>query len=240
MQRLEIARWPDKANITDAFIKRVATQTQQFEYNSGATGEWVKLHSGLGYLPLQIALPIDNIRAEALSVVDQMVDLEVGGHDSRGWTGLGLYGVSAAQQGDYGSSSSASTGQWTDIARTYMPKTVEFFETVWPHEKFWKIRLLGLKPGGVIGMHHDDCTGLDQINIGIDHPNDCNFYIDRAGIVPFENGRVFVTDVKRWHAVVNNSDRVRLHITVYQEDGKEFQDLVKISYHEYAKSLACC
>lgn len=238
MQRLEIARWPDKAGITDTFIKRVATQRQQFEYNPAATGEWVKLHSRLGYLPLQIELPIDDIKAEALAVVDHMVDLDVGGYDSGGWTGLGLYGVEESQQGDYGSTKSASTGRWTDVALKHMPRTVEFFEKVWPHNRFWKIRLLGLLPGGVIGMHHDDCTGLDQINIGIDHPQECNFYLDRAGILPFRDGSVFVTDVKRWHAVVNKGTRTRLHITVYQEDNAEFQNLILKSYHEYAKTLA--
>jgi hypothetical protein len=238
LQRLEIANWPNKAGITDAFIKKVATQQQQFDYNPNATGDWVKLHSGLGYLPLQISLPIDKIKAEALSVVEYMVDLDVGGLDSGGWTGLGLYGVEETQQGDYGSVDSTSTGRWTQVALTHMPNTIEFFESVWPHSKFWKIRLLGLKPGGVIGMHHDDCTGLDQINIGIDHPDGCNFYNDRSGILPFQDGSVFVTNVNRWHAVVNNGDRVRLHITVYQEDDSRFQDLVEKSYHDYAKTLA--
>jgi hypothetical protein len=27
---------------------------------------------------------------------------------------------------------------------------------------------------------------------------------------------------------------------IYQKDNTQFEDLVKISYHEYAKSLACC
>jgi len=240
MQRLEISKWFPKPGITEHFATRTANQTQHIDYRADADADWIKQSSGLGYLPLSIVLPADIMLHEARAVIPYMVDLNVGGNDSHGWTGLGLFGINTAQQGDYGNSNVASNNQWGAIALEHMPETVKWFEAHWPREQFWKIRLLGLAPGGVVGMHNDDCNGLDNINIAIDHPAGCDFYLDQSGIVPFKNGTAFAIDVSRWHAVINRSDQIRLHMVIYQKDNKHFEDLVKISYHEYAKSLACC
>mgnify|MGYP003339585121 FL=1 len=96
--------------------------------------------------------------------------------------------------------------------------------------------MLGLASGGQLGVHHDDCDGLDNINIGVEHPEGCDFYLENSGIIPFANGRVFALDAGRRHAVINNSSTVRYHLTIYQEDDQRFKDLMVKSYHEYFKN----
>lgn len=229
MTRKEISDFAQHAGITDAFMRSVRGTVQNIPRNPEADAEWICWHSGLAYLPLDLDLPWHMIQLEASNAVAHMIPQPVTSYDSRGWTNLGLYSRGADDPGDY-HGPVLGENDWTDLAVELMPETVRYFKQEWPHAKFYKIRLLGLEPNGVIGLHKDDCHGLDNINIAIDHPIGCEFGIEGGGIIPFENGRAFITNVGRRHAVVNPTQHTRLHISLYQAHDIRMKQLIEQSY----------
>lgn len=235
-QRKEIAKFANIPGLTNSFVRYQTKLTQQHTPNPGATVDWVVNESGLGYLPLDIELPWQMIREEALAVVPDMIAYPATDYDSHGWFNFGVYTRGADDLGDHGRDVIEHNDSWTDQARLLMPRTVEYFTTLWPHKQFHKIRLLGLYPQGVIGLHSDDCDGLYNINIAIDHPASCNFVVENSGVIPFENGRAFLVDVGRRHAVVNNSNQLRIHLVVYQDNDDAFEELVLRSYNKYTQA----
>jgi hypothetical protein len=216
-QRIEQATVVDIAGVTPSFVRSVQSQQQQTPvFNPNASVDWIKYNSGLGYLPLAIDIPWVLLQQEAHAVVHHMHRLDLGGKDSHGWSTLPIY----------------LQGEWTGL----MPKTVEWFKTQWPCKHFYTIRLLGLDPDGVIGLHTDDCRGLNNINIAIDHPPECKFVLERSGVIPFVNGAVFAVDTGLRHAVVNPGSQLRLHIAVYHEDNEQYQQVLFNSYEKYCTS----
>jgi hypothetical protein len=235
-QRKEIAKFANIPGVTNSFVRHQAKLTQQHIPNPGATVDWVLNKSNLGYLPLDIELPWQVIRKEALAVVPEMIAYPATDYDSHGWVNFGIYTRGADDLGDHDRTVIEHNDSWTDQARKLMPRTVEYFSTQWPHQQFHKIRLLGLYPKGVIGLHSDDCNGLHNINIAIDHPDSCDFVVENSGVIPFENGRAFLVNVGRKHAVINNSNQLRIHLVVYQDNNDAFDNLVLQSYNKYTQA----
>ena len=223
--RKEEAIFIKKENITPLFVKHTALQQQHADYVATADYNHVKWHSGLGYLPLLVTIPLETIQLELQAVKSHMKD--IADLYTPGWLNFSMYAPTELETGD---------SYWHPLALELMPETIRWFKSEWPAKSFYRMRMLGLAPGGQLGVHHDDCDGLDNINIGIEHPEGCDFYLENSGIIPFANGRVFALDAGRRHAVINNSSTVRYHLTIYQEDDQRFKDLMVKSYHEYFKN----
>jgi hypothetical protein len=234
--RKELSQFANRPGITGAFVKQQSGISQYSTYNSEATVDWIINNSNLGYLPLAVDIPWRVINEEAQAVLPFMIANPPGDADSRGWLNFGIYSRGVHDLGDYGRTDLNQTNDWTAEAQQHMPETVRYFRDNWPHQQLYKIRLLGLEPGGVIGLHTDDCTGLNNINIAIDHPDDCDFVLENSGVIPFENGRAFLVNTGRRHAVINRSNRLRLHIVVYQENDMHFGNLILQSYKKYLKA----
>jgi hypothetical protein len=235
-QRKELAKFANIPGVTNSFVRHQTKLTQQHTPNSTATADWIVNCSNLGYLPLDIQIPWEIIREEALAVVPEMIAYPATDYDSHGWFNFGIYTRGADDLGDHGRKVVEHNDSWTEQAQQLMPRTVEYFATQWPHKQFHKIRLLGLYPQGVIGLHSDDCDGLHNINIAIDHPEQCDFVLENSGVIPFENGRAFLVNVGRRHAVINNSNQLRIHLVIYQDNDDAFGNLVLQSYNNYTQA----
>lgn len=231
MMRREISEFAHMPGITQAFMRSVSATKLTLPTIPQAPADWICWQSGLAYLPLDIAIPWPMIQQEAKQAVHAMTAQPITSYDSRGWTNLGIYSRGAEDPGDYHGPVTGNN-DWTDLAKQLLPGTVEYFQKTWPHQEFYKIRLLGLEPGGVIGLHSDDCHGLDNINIAIDHPFGCEFGVEGGGIVPFVNGSVFMINVGRRHAVINPTPYLRLHITIYQKHDTRMLKLIEQSYEK--------
>lgn len=234
-QRKELATFANIPGVTSAFIKHQSKLTQQHTHNPTATADWIINTSNLGYLPLDIDLPWQMILEEAQAVAPLMIEYPATDYDSHGWFNFGIYTRGTDDLGDYGREVIEHNDSWTEQAKILMPKTVEYLSTQWPHQKFHKIRLLGLAPGGIIGLHSDDCTGLHNINIAIDHPEGCDFVLEQSGVIPFANGQSFLVNVGRRHALINNGNRLRLHLLIYQDNNEAFENIVLQSYNKYTQ-----
>lgn len=103
-----------------------------------------------------------------------------------------------------------------------------------------------LEPKSAITPHSDmpgrlpGEVGMDMLDFGVPvnlaviHPNDCYMVLEGYGIVPFQQGRAFVVNIRKYHSVINFSDQSRIHVighsNGYGSKKQEFAQLLVRSY----------
>ena len=214
-------------------IKQYANHTSALpEFNSDATAEWIRYHSGLPWLKLLIELPTTTILNEIQQIKHLMTSHRDEYAEHSGWESFCIHGKSFNATKEDSHYNDNRLHQWTNEANIYMPRTVEYFKNVWPGFEYKRVRVMRLKPNGHISIHQDYSEKkLTAINIAITQPNDCLFVMEKKGTVPFRPGDAFWLDISNKHTVFNNSDQDRWHIIVHQNTSSpKFQDLVVNSY----------
>jgi hypothetical protein len=123
--------------------------------------------------------------------------------------------------------------EWTPEALELLPDTVEWIKSCWPNDGFQRVRVMCLEPKGWIGVHKDyDIPGLGPSNISITQPENCAFYMQGAGVIPFDPGQAHCLDVSNLHAVINDSDEPRYHLIIHHKENSDWQRLFMRSYGE--------
>ena len=104
-----------------------------------------------------------------------------------------------------------------------------------------------LKSKGIISPHSDAPgrlpgeQGIDMldfgvpINIAITHPQKCHMTLEGHGVVPFQDGKAFIINIRNYHSVMNNSLHTRTHLIAHGIPGSQkmnFIDLVANSYRK--------
>jgi hypothetical protein len=200
------------------------------EYKENATGDWIRCHSRLPWLQLDIEIPAHTILQEINNIKHLLTMHRDDYAEHSGWSSFCLHGkaYNATREDDYYNDDRSYT--WTPEAKELMPKTVKFFQH-WPTAGFQRLRVMHLAPGGWISVHSDTRTSmLNPINIAITQPDNCAFVMDRHGRVPFKVGQAILLDVSNLHTIFNNSDQDRWHLIAHQRPSPEFDDLVVKSY----------
>lgn len=222
----------DRYQVTRAFVRSVQNNIADLKQQPGATYEWIQDHSGLPYLPLKIDVPHDMIRREILSAVHLLVPHRYD-KESSGWSSFCLHGRAVGDTLDDKFYDTEQSMEWTPEALELLPDTIEWIRSCWPNAGFQRVRVMCLEPGGWIGVHSDyNPPRLGPSNIAITQPNDCAFYMQDAGVVPFEPGRALWMNVGYPHAVVNNSTEPRYHIIIHHNENEDWRRLVIQSYKE--------
>lgn len=210
-------------------------------YNPDADFSWIREHSGLPWLRLDIVVPYAQILQEiqSASVCYQPHRDEYAEH--QGWFSGCLHGKSWACTREDEYYADDRPHQWTPEAIENFPFTTDFFQTVWPSANYRRLRIMLLEPHGYITLHRDHTRqALTAINIAITQPEDCGFVMERHGAIPFEPGAAFWIDTHNHHTVFNDSDQKRWHLIVHQDCAHpEFQDLVVKSYHVLYNKTIC-
>ena len=202
------------------------------EFNESATAKWIQTESGLPWLPLDIEVPAQTILSEIQNIKHLLVDHRDDYAEHSGWSSFCLHGKAhnATREDEYYNDDRPYI--WTPEAVELMPQTVEFFKK-WPAEKFARLRVMRLAPGGWISVHRDaNIKSLTPINIAITQPSGCSFVMEHHGSVPFAIGTAMLLDVSNLHTVFNNSDQDRWHLIVHQQFNQEFDILVAKSYNK--------
>jgi aspartyl/asparaginyl beta-hydroxylase (cupin superfamily) len=99
-----------------------------------------------------------------------------------------------------------------------------------------------LAPGGFIDWHDDgklpdDIDPLDSIlpiNLAISHPVNCTMNIEDQ-TVPWEEGKIFMLNISKKHAVFNNSSKPRVHMIaniILGNRKKEFAEMLVRCYNK--------
>jgi Aspartyl/Asparaginyl beta-hydroxylase len=184
------------------------------------TAEDVRELSFLPWLPLKLPfeMPHEAMLAEAQSLYESFVPQKLQQGIAGDWNSLCVHGLSSAHTAHhkvYGFRyASEAPYDWTDICK-FCPVTHSFFRDTFGYQSYHRIRFMLLKPGGYIVPHSDTVEDrLDAINIALNQPEDCDFVMAGAGVVPFVPGRANMMSVSRRHMVWNRSNENRFHMIV--------------------------
>lgn len=163
-----------------------------------------------------------------------------------GWKSLTLHGLDADTQSlnDYGNrQNSLNELHWTWVAEK-CPITKKFLTDVWPAEYLNRVRFMLLEPGGYILPHQDrpsDQKRLSVCNISLNMPEGCDMILENFGSVPFKDeGSAFLLDNSNRHAVINRSNKPRIHMIIHYEIGRRLRDffyVLRSSYYTNRENL---
>lgn len=212
-----------------------------FKYVSqkkNVTSEWIKRQSNLPWLKLDLDIPHLDIQKEINHIQQYFVDHRKNNNEHINWKSFCIHGKSYDSTREDSYYNDDRSFKFTKEACQFMPNTVNFFKEFKDIE-FNRIRVMQLKPKGLISVHRDyDLPGmLNPINIAITQPNNCNFVMEKFGIVPFKQGDAFMLNVANRHAVYNDSDEYRYHIIIHYKPCVTIDNLILKSYNQLYGNL---
>ena len=188
-------------------------------------------------LRLNIEVPYQTIEEEINSIPPTLfVEHRSQEYDANyGWKSFTLHGIgyNATREEEFYNCDTVM--EWTEEAKKYCSKTIEYFQNFWPCNEFGRIRIMLLEPNSIINVHKDvsEINSTCAVNIAITQPKDCNFYLDNYGVIPFEPGSAFLINLSNLHTVINDSNQKRYHIIVHHKKLTEkFDFFVRNSYNK--------
>ena len=105
--------------------------------------------------------------------------------------------------------------KWTPEALKHMPKTIAWLKTL-GYKEFQRVRVMCLLPKSFINLHKDkNHSQLGAVNVAINNPKHCKFYLQNHGVLEFEPGDAYKLDLVNYHTVVNDSNVPRYHIIIH-------------------------
>jgi len=206
-----------------------------YENNKNKIAAWVLHESMVPSLKLDIAVPHEDILAEALINRDRFVKHR--GHTSPGWTSMAIHGTAVEdtqprehyiKEGKY-TEDTCPEYHWTELADS-CPVTKAWLESL-NFQLFHRVRFMNIDPGGWISSHADtDTRGLQAWNVSINEPVGHTFCMDGFGYVPWQAGEVRGIDIGLTHTIVNTGPEPRIHIIIHGHHSHEFNELMIRSY----------
>ena len=105
--------------------------------------------------------------------------------------------------------------KWTPKALEHMPTTVTWLKSL-GYKSFKRVRVMCLLPKSFINLHKDqNHSELGAVNVAINNPKDCKFYLQNHGVLEFNPGTAYELNLVNYHTVVNNSNVPRYHIIIH-------------------------
>ena len=186
------------------------------------------------HLELPLAVPHEQMLAEAVNLKEHFVTHRPGSYDHKGWRSLVLHGLSETQSGhwrDYGYSNIEEVidhMNWTIFAEM-CPVTVNFVTKNFPSKQFGRVRFMLVEAGGHIAEHSDtDTPLLENTNISLNNPEGCVWRWGDGETLFMDPGKSYVMNIHYPHAVYNHSQQDRYHLIVHRLDSTpEWQALVE-------------
>ena len=156
-----------------------------------------------------------------------------------GWASLCIHGLSSVHTESshtYGFTDDNAPWRWTDVS-DWCPTITNFFKNDFNYTKYFRIRIMKLAPGGWVIPHKDSLT-LDQnhigpVNVALNNPDNCNFYMDNIGILPWRQGRAIKLNLYNVHCVYNHSNEDRYHIIAHGWAGNSWPNRLYNNYQHW-------
>lgn len=162
---------------------------------------------------VELDMPIEAVYEETQNIKKFLYPHR--GDNSMGWKAFCIHGQSAIRTKEESYYKDFLGYRWTDEAREHMPNTIKWLKSL-GYKKFRRVRIMCLEPKGFINMHKDqDHSKLGAVNVAINNPKECKFYLQNHGLLNFEPGTAYRLDLSNYHAVVNNSNVPRYHIIIH-------------------------
>lgn len=148
-----------------------------------------------------------------------------------GWKSFCLHGISTHQTGvaaEYGLDDNDKTiFRWTSVAER-CPITVDYFRSQFPADRFERLRVMVVEPGGYILPHQDRThRALGPLAICLNRPAGCDMVLESHGTVPFREGKGMMVDISYRHAVWNRSSEPRYHLHIEMYGGTKHDEFKK-------------
>ena len=210
---------------------------------------WLLNKSNFGWLELDINIDLGSWQLEAQQAAPYFVEHRE--DESRGWNSCCIHGIDTDKTGawtNYGYTDETSVPYaWTGLS-SKTPSVKKFWQHEFPSDKYRRIRFMELEPNSAITPHSDmpgRLPGEDNfdalefgcpINIAVVHPRDCHMVLEGYGVVPFEEGKAFLINIRNYHSVINFSNNSRIHVIGhshgYDSKKQQFADLIARSYEK--------
>lgn len=132
-----------------------------------------------------------------------------------GWRAFCIHGQSYDRTKEDGYYSDFLGHDWTPEAIENMPVTIQWLKSL-GYKRFQRVRVMCLLPKSFINLHKDsNHSRLGAVNVAINNPKDCKFYLQNHGVLDFNPGTAYELDLVNYHTVVNNSNVPRFHIIIH-------------------------
>lgn len=215
--------------------------------------DWLLNKSNFGWLELDVSIDVAGWQLEAINAEPYFVPHRE--EQNTGWNSCCIHGIDVDKTGawtGYGYTNEKDVPyKWTDLSYK-APQVKHFWQNEFPADSYRRIRFMELEPNASIVPHSDmpgklpgeeNFNALEfgvPVNIAVIHPNDCHLVLEGYGIVPFEEGKAFIINIRNYHSVINFSDTSRIHVIGhafgYGTKKEKFAKLVADSYRkQYAK-----
>lgn len=194
---------------------------------------WILREAHLSTLKLLIDIPHEEMYAEAVQAGSKHGWEYHRDSDGSGWAGLTIHGQGKHITNTPEFSNSNDEYHWTEVADD-CPVTKQWLDNSPYFYDYMRVRFMLVEPDGFVLPHRDfKGSKLGPINIALNNPNGCEFYMEDAGRVPWQPGDVRLMNVGRKHAVYNESNEPRIHMILHSNRGDAFKDLVYRSFQQF-------
>ncbi|MDA7834193.1 aspartyl/asparaginyl beta-hydroxylase domain-containing protein [bacterium] len=188
------------------------------------------------YLKLDIPVPFIDMYFEAENLIDRFTAHRPSEQLHQGWKSLTLYGLDNNRHENwnvYGYSSASEAAKdfvWSEESKA-CPIITNWLQNVFPCNRYGRVRLMLLEPGGYIGFHNDGVMSVtENINIAITNPPNCKWLWKDGTELEMQEGGVYAMNLSYEHSVVNHSNEPRLHMIVARHDSTiEWKQLIQQS-----------
>jgi hypothetical protein len=208
---------------------------------------WILNELDFGWIKLDIKINLDLWKNEAYQSQHLLVPHRE--NESRRWNSACIHGIGVTSTGawtNYGYTDELQVPyHWTELSHS-TKEIKRFFTEIFPSNNYRRIRFMEVEAGGYITPHSDlpgrlpgenNFNALQfgvPVNIAVIHPKNCHMVIDDRGVVPFNEGDVFIINIRRYHSVINFSSSSRIHVIGhsfgYDNKIDDFVDLIVRSY----------
>jgi hypothetical protein len=208
---------------------------------------WLLNYSDFGWIELDIDIDLNSWKAESKESDNYFVEHR----NNRGWNSCCIHGISVDKTGSwnrYGFQDEADVPyNWTVLSNR-TPVIKNFWKNQFPSDHYRRIRFMELIPESAIHPHSDmpgklpgennfDALSFGvPVNIAVVHPDECFMVLEGKGIIPFQEGKAFIINIRHTHSVLNFSDKSRIHVIGHSFGyGTKINSFTKLIADSYKK-----
>ena len=147
----------------------------------------------------------------------------------KGWSSFVLHGLGYNKTEGYEvygyANNEDAPYDWTAEALEHCPKLVTWFKEKKFKDKYHRVRIMKLAPGGMVGLHSDNPNpDTWATNMAINNPEECEMHFwdknwQYLGQVPWMPGDTNRIRIGYYHVVINKSNKARYHMITHGEGG---------------------
>ena len=204
------------------------------------TTRWLFKQDTIGWLKLDIDFDLNSFKQE-MAAAEPYYVTHRSGEIHQGWSSCCVHGVDISETTHHGDITKQHF-DWTELADS-VPTIVNFWKN-FPVQGFKRLRFMKLDPGGYIDVHNDlpdwgrhlslkDLDVLNEtiaINLAITHPTGCEMISEECGVLPWQEGSIYILNNTRNHAIINHSSQTRIHMIAECIIGDRLEDFSNLIF----------